>query len=380
MSNIHRISRKYRKLSKQNNKNKQNKNAKHTFRIYSPSIRSNVKINNSMQLLSNKINKYIRTYTQYLKRHKTFHNSNVQPKFIQLDPSKIIRDKSIDHLKSVSDKALQQVVQHTYSLVPYFIQPNNNIQNQEENAIKMNSGNCIAFATMISKMLAQNDIAHSFIPATILPRIIQPGFPYYGHSVIMVETPEHYILHEPAYFISDAIIVNKDGTPFTVYMHIYKTNWNMQYNSHDNKIYVSETDLSGKTTPQFHYNLSIVTNPIESISFPVNINNKRIPIVKYSLSKKCIEGQLSIRLDNRQLEGFSLDHISDNNSFNLEDKGWFPRFDWTDCLNPENTLHENYNVLSKWEGLSDEHCRLLGYKPDDLRAIVFAIINANKIP
>ena len=107
MSNKYRISRKYRKLSKQNNKNKQNKNAKHTFRIYSPSIRSNVKINNSMQLLSNKINKYIRTYTQYLKRHKTFHNSNVQPKFIQLDPSKIIRDKSIDHLKSVSDKALQ---------------------------------------------------------------------------------------------------------------------------------------------------------------------------------------------------------------------------------------------------------------------------------
>lgn len=51
----------------------------------------------------------------------------------------------------------------------------------------MDSENCIAFATMISKLLTQNSIVHSFIPATILSRLVQPGFPYYGHSVIMVE-------------------------------------------------------------------------------------------------------------------------------------------------------------------------------------------------
>ena len=49
-----------------------------------------------MQSLYNKINKYMQTYKQYLKMHKThktFHNPIIQPKFIPLDPSKIIRDK-----------------------------------------------------------------------------------------------------------------------------------------------------------------------------------------------------------------------------------------------------------------------------------------------
>jgi hypothetical protein len=289
--------------------------------------------------------------------------------------SNIITNKTLEELLDISRNVLAIVVEHTYSLVPYFITPNIRITTQDKIILEKNSGNCIAFATKISLLLSTYQIPNCFIPATIPPRLIQPGFPDYGHSVILIETPKYYIIYEPAYFIREAIIIHKDGTPTTTNVGVFKTKWFMVYNKSANQIDVSEINADGSKTPQYYYTLSIITNPSESISFPVNIHNKRIPIVKYSTKHDCLEGHFSIRLDTHRIEGFRLS----NNNGGDENRGWFERFEWKDCLNPEKTLEQNYEILSKWEGLTDEHCRLIGYdNPDELRTIVFAIIHANK--
>lgn len=320
------------------------------------------------------LKKYINLYKNYIHTCR----QTVKPILIPLQPSNIITNKPLEELIEISRKVLGIVVEHTYSLVPYFITPNIHISTQDKVVLERNSGNCIAFATKVSILLSSYNIPHCFIPATIPPRLIQPGFPDYGHAVILVETPEHYIIYEPAYFVREAIVVHKDGTPTITNVGVFKTKWFMVYNKSENKINVSEINADGSKKPQYYYTLSIITNPSESISFPVNIHNKRIPIVKYSTKYDCLEGHFSIRLDTHRIEGFRLnntcqDNVSDDN------RGWFERFEWKDCLNPLNTFDQNYEILSKWEGLTDEHCRLIGYdNPDELRTIVFAIIHANK--
>lgn len=318
-------------------------------------------------------------YIEFYKNYKHICHQNVEPILIPLNPLNIITNKPLEKLLEISRKVLTIVVEQTYSLVPYFITPHIHITTQDKAVLSRNSGNCIAFATKISVLLSNYNIPHCFIPATIPPRLIQPGFPNYAHAVILVETPEHYILYEPAYFIRHAIVVHKNGTPTTTNVGVFKTKWYMVYNKDENKIDVSEINADGNKTPQYYYTLSIITNPSESISFPVNIHNKRIPIVKYSTKYDCLEGHFSIRLDTHRIEGFRLNNTTGQDNVSDENRGWFERFEWKDCLRPENTLEQNYEILSKWEGLTDEHCRLIGYEnPDELRTIVFAIIHANK--
>ena len=321
------------------------------------------------------LNEYIELYKNY--RHIC--HQNVEPILIPLDTSNIITNKPLEKLLEISRKVLAIVVEQTYSLVPYFTTPHIHVSTQDNVVLTRNSGNCIAFAKKVSILLSNYTIPHCFIPATIPPRLIQPGFPNYAHSVILLETPEHYILYEPAYFLRHAIVVNKDGTPTTTNVGVFKTKWFMVYNQPENKIDVSEINADGTKKPQYYYTLSIITNPSESISFPVNIHNKRIPIVKYSTKYDCLEGHFSIRLDTHRIEGFRLNNTTCQDNVSYENRGWFERFEWKDCLHPENTLEQNYEILSKWEGLTDEHCRLIGYEnPDELRTIVFAIIHANK--
>lgn len=320
------------------------------------------------------LKEYIEIYKNYIHTCR----QNIEPILIPLYPSNIITNKTLEELQEISRKVLAIVVEHTYSLVPYFITPNIHVLTQDKVVLERNSGNCIAFATKVSLLLSTYNIPHCFIPATIPPRLIQPGFPNYGHAVILVETPKHYLIYEPAYFVRKAIVVHKDGTPTTTNVGVFKTTWYMVYNKSKNKIDVSEINADGSKKPQYYYTLSIITNPSESISFPVNIHNKRIPIVKYSTKYDCLEGHFSIRLDTHRIEGFRLNNTCQANVSD-DNRGWFERFEWKDCLNPTNTLEQNYEILSKWEGLTDEHCRLIGYNnPDELRTIVFSIIHANK--
>jgi hypothetical protein len=330
--------------------------------------------NVSLDIIKYSLQEYINMYKNYSK----ICHQNVKPILIPLDRSNIINNKPLEKLLEISRKVLAIVVEQTYSLVPYFITPDIDVSSQDKIVLERNSGNCVAFAKKVSILLSTYKIAHCFIPATIPPRLIQPGYPDYGHSVILVETPTYYMIYEPAYFICEAIIVNKDGTPTTTNVGVFKTKWYMTYNKSTNKIDVSEINADGSINPQYYYTLSIITNPSESISFPVNIHNKRIPIVKYSMKHNCLEGHFSIRLDTHRIEGFQLNNTCQDNVSD-ENRGWFERFEWKDCLNPANTLDQNYKILSKWEGLTDKHCRLIGYdNPEELRTIVFAIIHANK--
>lgn len=318
-------------------------------------------------------------YIELYKKYRHICHQTVEPILRPLEPSNIITNIPLEKLLAISRKVLAIVVEQTYSLVPYFTIPNIHVTTQDKVVLSRNSGNCIAFATKVSVLLSNHTIPHCFIPATIPPRLIQPGFPNYGHAVILVETPQHYIIYEPAYFLRNAIVVHKDGTPTTTNVGVFKTKWYMVYNQPENKIDVSEINADGTKKPQYYYTLSIITNPSESISFPVNIHNKRIPIVKYSTKYDCLEGHFSIRLDTHRIEGFRLNNTTGQDNVSYDNRGWFERFEWKDCLRPENTLEQNYEILSKWEGLSNEHCRLIGYEnPDELRTIVFAIIHANK--
>ena len=169
------------------------------------------------------LNEYIELYKNY----SHICHQNVEPTLIPLDPSNIITNKPLEKLLEISRKVLAVVVEQTYSLVPYFTTPNIRVSTQDKIVLARNSGNCIAFATKVSVLLSNYNIPHCFIPATIPPRLIQPGFPDYGHSVILVETPEHYIIYEPANFLREAIIVHKNGKPTTTNVGVFKTKWYM---------------------------------------------------------------------------------------------------------------------------------------------------------
>ena len=137
--------------------------------------------------LTTSLNKYVELYKNY----SLICRQNVEPILQPLLPSNIITNKTLEELLDISRNVLAIVVEHTYSLVPYFITPNIRITTQDKIILEKNSGNCIAFATKISLLLSTYQIPNCFIPATIPPRLIQPGFPDYGHSVILIETPKN---------------------------------------------------------------------------------------------------------------------------------------------------------------------------------------------
>ena len=289
------------------------------------------------------VQSYMKTYQNYFHIYK----DGVAPVFIPLDASNIV-DESAE-LVSLSRTIIKTVIEYTYSLLPYFSMPGITIENQDTAVLRMKSGNCIAFANQVSLLLGEHGIPHVYLPATIPPHLVQPGYPHYAHAVVMVETADHFILHEPAYFIQDPILVPKNGTPVDVPVAAFDTVWKMVYDGATSTIAVSNDGH-----PEFMYRLCHVTNPSESISFPVNIHNKRIPLVKFSSEADQTVAHLSIRLDTRCLEGYY-------------DGTWFSRLEWSRCVNAA--------ALAAWDGLSDAQCRRLGYKPDILRTIVFAIIS-----
>jgi len=242
--------------------------------------------------------------------------------------------------------------------LPYYFVENIDIKNQDYQIIENNntSGNCVAFALMVSKKLTHHKIKNCLIPATLPPSLIQPGYPLYGHVVTMVETETHFIIYEPAYFILSAIFVSKDGSSVTTYVHLIETTYTFNYDKEAGHINVSDGG-----SKLFHYKLVIITNPGESVSYPIHILNQRLPIVKYDVNKNKKAAHLSIRLDTKVLEGFN-------------GTDWLERFEWS-TINEAPTNAEKINKLSEWPGLSDSQCIQLGYKnPTDLKEIVLAII------
>jgi hypothetical protein len=284
---------------------------------------------------------------------------NIEQKTVHLDKSNIVTNMSFEQMTKISNKVLLDVISNSiYSILPYYFVENLDIKNQDYQIVENNksSGSCVAFAIMVSKKLIQHKIKNCLIPATLPPSLIQPGYPLYGHVVTMVETETHFIIYEPAYFILSAIFVPKDGSSVTTYVHLIETTYTFNYDKEAGHINVSDGG-----SKLFHYKLGIITNPSESVSYPIHILNQRLPIVKYDANKNKKAAHLSIRLDTKVLEAF------DGND-------WLERFEWT-TLNEAPTNADKINKLSEWSGLSDSQCIQLGYKnPTDLKEIVLAII------
>jgi len=120
------------------------------------------------------LNEYIELY----KKYRNICHQNVEPILVPLDSSNIITNIPLEKLLKISRKVLAIVVEQTYSLVPYFTTPHIHVSTQDNAVLARNSGNCIAFATKVSVLLSKYKIPHCFIPSTIPPRLIQPGFPF----------------------------------------------------------------------------------------------------------------------------------------------------------------------------------------------------------
>jgi len=307
----------------------------------------------------------IEKYSNLYKKYLTLSETNKAQKIIELDKSNIMTSLSVEQITEISNKILLDIISNSiYSILPYYFVDNIDIKKQDYQIVEnSNTGNCVAFAIMVSKKLTENNIKNCLIPATLPPNLIQHGYPLYGHVVTMVETSTHFIIYEPAYFILSAIFIPKDGSPVSMYIHLIETKYTFKYDKQNNKINVFSKDDPNKIL--YDYNLVIITNPGESVSYPIHVLNKRLPIVKYDPIRNKKAAHLSIRLDTKVLEGFDGDN-------------WLDRFDWT-SLNESPTNADKINKLGEWSGLSDSQCTKLGYpKSEELKEIVLALIHHHK--
>jgi len=271
----------------------------------------------------------------------------------------------------ISKKLLFDIVnESTYSLLPYYFMKNMRLSDQDDIVSQYNSGNCVFFAKKVLQNLAKNGIRGYLIPATTLKHLMQPGFPEFCHCVVLVRLIDQYVIYEPAFYILEPILVNMDGTPSKYLIDVYGDYWTYTYDSKTNRINV--TNDSGEL--QLYYSLIEIQNPSTAISYPVNIHNKRLPIVKYDPVMRSKKAHLSIRLDTKCLEGYCYDKSSDNN-INDENNGWFPRFPYESILQSAISDEEKKSEISSWEGLSHKQCEYLQCDRQTLLDKLFLIMN-----
>jgi hypothetical protein len=239
----------------------------------------------------------------------------------------------------------------------------------------MNSGNCVFFAKKVLKSLEKKGIHGYLIPATTLQSLIQPGFPEFCHCVVLVRSAEYFILYEPAFYIIEPIYVPIDGSPKRYHIDVYEKQWTYRYDEKTNRILV-ENDTGEQL---LYYYLRNIENPSTAISYPVNIHNRRLPIVKYDPFNKRKQAHLSIRLDTKCLEGYQYIEptystgITDSPDY--ENHGWFPRLDYKAILDSELSEIQKKERIGAWEGLSNTQCRSLQCNESDLIDKIFLIIN-----
>jgi hypothetical protein len=294
-----------------------------------------------------------------------------EPNLIPIDFSVENQNQmDIKDLSAISRKILFDTIHNsTYSLLPYyFMNENIPIKHQDDYVSKYNSGNCVFFAKKVLHELKRNGIRGYLIPATTLPSLRQPGFPEFCHCVVLVKSENYFIIYEPAFYVLEPILVHIDGSPSAYSVDVYDNEWLYTYDRNTNRINV--TDSNGN--PLLYYSLMNVLNPTTAISYPVNIYNKRLPIVKYDAYNNRKQAHLSIRLDTKCLEGYHTqmdDQVGDK-----EEDGWFPRFPYSNLLNEPISDTEKKARIGEWVGLSNKNCQSLQCKKSDLVNKVFWII------
>ena len=292
-----------------------------------------------------------------------------EPHLVPFDFNSIETHVLPEEISAISKKIIVDTVHNsTYSLLPYyFMDKNIPIKDQDDYVSKYNSGNCVFFAKKILRELKRNKIQGYLIPATTLSHLVQPGFPEFCHCVVLVKSPNYFIIYEPAFYILEPIFIHIDGTPTPYKINVYEKEWLYTYDKLSNRIRV--TDIDGNDL--LYYSLMNILNPTMAISYPVNIHNKRLPIVKYDAHKNRKHAHLSIRLDTKCLEGYNVQNE------NAEQDGWFPRFPYEDLLNEPISDMEKKAKIGQWVGLSNEQCKDLQSTKSDLINKVFLIIRYN---
>jgi hypothetical protein len=288
-----------------------------------------------------------------------------------LRPLKMNIDKlSTDEIVPISEKILHQLIQnYSYSLFPYYFRKHDkSLKDHDDCLIKEGNGNCVAFAKAVQQELLNHNIHSYMIPATLPKRLIQPGYPALAHITTIVKTHTHFILHEPAHFLTKPILVDINGQKKTINVSVFGEKWYFQYVPEQNKIIV----LLNDNNENYHYDLQELLNIEQAISYPVNILNRRIPSVSFDPVNNNKLSHLSIRLDKGLLEGYHHTYKLGNK----EEKGWFPQLDWVSILSNQHTsFDDKYNKIATWDGLSDEQLLSLGYKdPETTREKVYAIL------
>ena len=330
----------------QKTRKKSNKNRK------SKSLRKHIKKN---------ITLFSQTYTKY------FVKTSIKEPILQSNIPQDIVTIPIDDLRTLSTNIITEIVDSsTYSLVPYYFLGNDiDIMVQDEIVSKQNSGNCVSFSHMVLDKLHKHGIYGVIIPATLPPRLVQSGYPLYGHVATLLQTRDHFIIFEPAYFILEPIIVNKNGEESDVRVNVFNAMWTFSYDEESMQINVKMDEKQ-----LFYYKLCVIENPSESVSYPINILNKRIPTVKYDCENNRKIAHFAIRVDTQSLEGYNIN--------NTHEDHWYNRFEWKTCFENEKlTIQEQIRILSDWEGFSEIQCRDLGYNNrNKLIEKVYSIIRA----
>lgn len=351
--------------------------SKNTMRVSKKSISKNKKHKKHKKSLKRSYKrpkKLSEKYSEQIdpKVYESYLNLGVreEPKYIDTE----FQIQNHPNIDTISKKLLIDTIgKNTYSLLPYYFIPNINISEQDDYISEMNSGNCVFFAKKVLKALEKKGIQGYLIPATTLKSLIQPGFPEFCHCVVLVRVAEYFIIYEPAFYIIEPIYVPIDGTPKKYSIDVYEKSWSYRYDNTTNRILVE--DDNGEQL--LYYYLRNIENPSTAISYPVNIHNRRLPIVKYDPLNKKKQAHLSIRLDTNCLEGYQYRELSEDStdSTDYENHGWFPILDYKSILDSELSDIQKKDQLGSWEGLSNRQCTSLQCNHSDLIDKLFLIIN-----
>jgi hypothetical protein len=304
------------------------------------------------------LNEYLTLYNKYIKLDAT------QPPLLNKEYTKKICSMDLSKLIFISSKIIEKIIKSsTYSILPYyFLEDLVTLEQQDLIVSKQNSGNCVSFAHMVIENLKTYSIEEAIIiPATLPIRLVQDGYPEYGHVAVVLETDSNFIIFEPAYFILSPIVIKKSGKPTIIDVVVFNTQWKFVYDKTTQRINVTTNE-----EPLYFYEMCIIKNPSLAVSYPINITNKRIPIVKFNYDMNVKLAHLSIRIDIQKLEGYNANYSSDDH--------WYERFDWKTCLDNDLSSEKQIDILSRWDGFSQEQCNNLNVDKNELVEKVYSII------
>lgn len=338
---------------------KNKKHTKKTHKYVKKNKKHTKKIHKYMKkIIGGSLNKYLILYNKYIKLGAT------QPPLLNKEYTKKICSMDLSKLIFISSKIIETIIKSsTYSILPYyFLEDLVKLEQQDLIVSKQNSGNCVSFAHMVMENLKTYSIKEAIIiPATLPIRLVQDGYPEYGHVAVFLETDSNFIIFEPAYFILSPIVVKKSGEPIIIDVVVFNAKWKFVYDKTTQRINVTTNE-----EPLYFYEICIIENPSLAVSYPINITNKRIPIVKFNYDMNIKLAHLSIRLDIQKLEGYNANYSSQDH--------WYERFDWKTCLDNDLSSEEQIDILSQWNGFSQEQCNNLNVDKNELVEKVYSII------